>query len=126
MPSGWYITVYRQADEGAEPSTAESLLGTRLAVWQSDASGLGWIEALVASGRARSLGGNGYPNLYTATAAELIPRVRKGPPRGRRVWSAGEHDVLGPGWLGRTVIDEAAIEQCRPEEWPVIEAWDES
>jgi hypothetical protein len=31
-----------------------------------------------------------------------------------------------PWWEGKTTIDEAALDSCDPEEWLLVEAWDES
>ncbi len=72
------------------------------------------------------LGGNGYPCWYTATAQQLIPFVMNEPPHAHRVWGSGPYDILGDGWEGKTVIDSAAIADCRPDEWLLVEAWDES
>lgn len=123
---GWHISIYRQADGGASPVTAESNRGPRLAVWQTGLGGLDWIQELVKAGKAFDLGGNGYPCRFTATAEHLIPRLDDGPPKARQIWAFGEHDVLTEKWEGKTVIDRAASAVCRPDEWLLIEAWDES
>jgi hypothetical protein len=31
-----------------------------------------------------------------------------------------------PGYLGRTTVDEGALNKCADDEWLYIEAWDES
>jgi hypothetical protein len=33
---------------------------------------------------------------------------------------------VGEGWEGMTVIDATAIARCGPDEWLIIQAWDES
>jgi hypothetical protein len=35
-------------------------------------------------------------------------------------------DVITDKWEGKTVIDGATAAQCRPDEWLIVEAWDES
>ena len=123
---GWHISIYRQTNDGTSPATAESATGPRLAVWQTGLGGLDWVEELVREGKATDLGGNGYPCRYTAAAKNLIPRIIDGPPGARRVWASGEKDILTDKWAGRTVIDHAESAACRPDEWLLIEAWDES
>jgi hypothetical protein len=125
--TGWHLSIYRQAGEhAAMPATAESPRGTRLAVWQAGDKGLRWLDGLVKAGEAISLGGDGYPCRYTATAGVLVPRVLAGPPEARQCWIYGEHDILSMEWAGKTMVDQATAAACRPDEWLLIEAWDES
>jgi hypothetical protein len=123
---GWHISVYRQEDGGAAAATAGSSRGTRLAVWQTGLHGLEWLDELVKSGKAINLGGNGYPLRYTATAEVLVPRIIEKPPEARTPWTSGAGDILTDKWEGKTVIDCAAADECRSEEWLLVEAWDES
>ena len=123
---GWHISIYRQTDDGASPATAESSPGTRVAVWQTGLGGLDWIDELVKAGKAINLGGRGYPSRYTATTENLIPRIGDEPPGARPVWAFGVGDILTEKWVGETLIDHAAAAACRPREWLLIEAWDES
>ena len=123
---GWHIAVYRQVTGGSAPATTESAQGTRLAVWQTGLGGLEWLDELVKAGNAVDLGGNGYPCLYTATAENLIPRIIENPPGARAVWVCGESDILTDKWAGTTVVDKDAAAQCRPDEWLVVVAFDES
>ena len=123
---GWHISIYRQRDGGPSPATTESPDGTRLAVWQTGSGGLDWLDELVTSGKAINLGGNGYPCRYSATAENLIPHIIDGPPYAHRVWVCGKDDILTKEWEGKTVIDREAIVACRPNEWLLVEAWDES
>jgi len=97
-----------------------------LAVWQTGLSGLDWVDELLKAGKAIDLGGHGYPCRYTATAENLIPRIVDEPPGARRIWTSGLGDILSEKWEGKTVIDRAAAACCRPDEWLLIEAWDES
>jgi hypothetical protein len=123
---GWHISVYRQGDGGASPASANCPHGTRIAVWQTDWDGLQWINELVEANRAINLGGNGYPCRYTGTAEHIVPRVLDGSPGAKPVWTCDEFDILTEKWEGRTVIDVAVAKQCRPDEWLLVEAWDES
>ena len=126
---GWNISVHRQKNGGAAPATkAKSYLdhGPQVAVWQTSLFGLDWIEELVKDGKAIWIAGGGYPNQYTATAKNIIPTVLKGPPRANAVWACGSHDIIYSWWAGKTVIDQPLAEACRPDEWLLIEAWDES
>lgn len=123
---GWHISVYKQGESSASPATAQTSAGARLAVWQTGIGGLHWLDELVEAGKAIDLGGNGYPCRYTATAEHLIPRVIDGPPQARNTWMREASDVVTDQWAGRTIVDHAAAAQCRPEEWLLVEAWDES
>ena len=123
---GWHISVFRQTDGGLLPAVADTATGKRLAVWQTGPYGLRWLEELIASGRATDLDGNGYPNRYTAQAQFLIPIIVAGPLEAHRRWVHEADDVILPGWEGKTVIDQATVDECRPDEWLLVVAWDES
>ncbi|MGH9752600.1 MAG: hypothetical protein ACREA2_07435 [Blastocatellia bacterium] len=97
-----------------------------MAIWQARLEGLDWIDELVEAGKAIDLGGNGYPIWYTATAENLIPRIIDEPPAARKAWIFDEGDIILEGWEGKTVIDRDVIAACRPDEWLLIVAWDES
>ena len=123
---GFHISIYRQPGGGAAPATAESPEGQRLAVWQTGLFGLNWLDELVEQGKAINLGVSGLRGRYTATAAHLLPRIADEPPGAKEIWSAGPYDILTEKWDGRTVIDHAAVTACRPDEWLIVQAWDES
>ena len=118
--------LYRQPDGGAFPATFESPGGDRLAVWQTDVWGLDWIKGLVTGGRAMDLGGVGFPTRYTATAECISPQFSGEPPRAHLVWTREVGDTVNEKWAGRTVIDDDVVAACSPDEWLLIEAWDES
>jgi hypothetical protein len=123
---GWHISIYRQKDGGRSPATHEKEKGTRLAVWQADVGGLKWIHELVKAGKAIDLLGNGYPNRYTAVAGNLTPYISETPPLAREHWLLEAGDIVTDQWVGKTATDPAEISQCHPDEWLLIEAWDES
>ena len=122
---GWHISVYRQLDDRSRPAKVGSARGTRLAVWQTGLDGLDWIEE-VARSRGYNLGGNGYPCRYTAQVRDVLPPILAGPPSARNPWRSDPGDILGPNWVGHTLIDHGLARACDPEEWLLIEAWDES
>ncbi len=126
MPLGWHISIYRQQNDGTTPAVFGAPQGTRLAVWQTGLGGLGWLDELVKQQKAIDLGGNGYPMEYTAMAAHIIPQLRDDPPEAKPVWIFDEGDIILAGWLGKTTKDPEAMDACRPDEWLLIQAWDES
>ena len=123
---GYHVSVYRQAFARSTPAREDSEYGPRLAVWQGYAV-LGWIDELADTADGVSLGGDGYPLRYTARASAVIPVVLAGPPGANEVWSFGPTDIIDfSKWPGRTTVDQEAIASCDPDEWLLIEAWDES
>jgi hypothetical protein len=142
---GWHVSVYRLVprDQPAAPAATGQLTthrltleamdslrgqftaGDRLAVWQSGAGGLRWVDELVGSGAAIASGTNGYPSVFYAQAADVLGRLDS-PPGASETWISGPGDILGEKWAGRTVTDPVAIAACAPGEWLLIEAWDES
>lgn len=123
---GWNFSVFRQRDGGAHQAAFDTKEGPRLANWQTGLDGLDWLDALVKEGNAVFLGGNGYPLLYTVQAGVILPRIRIGPPEANPEWTIPEGSILLPGYLGRTTLDEQLIAACSPEEWLIVEVWDES
>lgn len=125
MMLGWNISVYR-LEQGAVRATTKSPTGVRLAVWQTGLDGLDWIDELVKQGKAMNLGGNGYPCRFTATAEHLIPHFVNGVPEAHSTWSFEASDILLKEWEGKTAVDQTALAACRPDEWLLLVAWDES
>lgn len=123
---GWFILVSRQVDGGTHPATSSSEHHDAIAGWQADLGGLGWINALVTDSKAIKLGGNGYPFWYTAQAKHVRPSLYPAPPFANPVWACGPSDIITSKWRGKTFLDHEALDQCAPEEWLLIEAWDES
>ena len=104
---GWHLKIYRQADGGASPATAQSSHGNHFASWGEEK--LAWLDELVKAGEAIDLGGDGYPCRYTAAAEHLIPLIT---------------DTLTG--VRNKVVNAAEVTRCRPEEWLLVEAWDQS
>lgn len=123
---GWMITVYRQADGGGRAASRRSRQGVQVARWQGGLQACQWLLDLVPTGAAVDLGGNGYPSTLTAKAGAVLPVVRLGPPHENETWRADPHDILGPGWVGHTIVDEDEAARCHDDEWLIVEIWDES
>ena len=126
MPLGRHIGVYRQQNERSGPASFGAAHGARLAIWQTGLGGLRWLDDLVKEKKAIDLGGNGYPTEYTAVASHIIPRLRDDPPETKPVWTFDAGDIITAEWLGKTTKDPEAMEFCRPDEWLIVQAWDES
>jgi hypothetical protein len=120
------VSVYRQTNDGSSPATAESSYGTRVAGWHE--TWFYWMYELVESGKAIDLGGNGYPSLYTARAEDLIAQIPSCSDD-----ETPEHRVI-VRLKGRVVgssppqheFDPAVVKACRPDEWLLLVAWDNS
>jgi len=123
---GWHISVFKKKNDKTSPAILNSTQGACIAIWQSGMSGLNWIWDLEKEGKAILLGGNGYPVWYTAEAQNLIPQIIAGPPMAENHWRSEASDILFPGWKGKTEIFHAEIVDCLPDEWLIVEAWDES
>ena len=123
---GYHISIYRQVDGGASAAAFATPHGTRVAVWQTGIGGLDWLSEMLKAGKAIDLGGNGYPYRFTATAENLMPEIGDSPPGARDNWLCGAGDLVTDKWEGKTVIDGSEVNLCRPDEWLLVEAWDES
>jgi hypothetical protein len=123
---GYHISIYK-LQSGAQPApSAKAPRTDRLAVWQTGIGGLDWIDDLVKKGAAVSLGAFGYPTTYTAKIQDVRPRILDGPPDANEVWGYDPGDILTDKWCGKTTIDRGALDACSPNEWILVEAWDES
>ena len=125
---GWHVSVYRQPDGGHSPATFESPHGARIAVWQTDVDGLDWLDELVKQSKAINIGGSGYPNRYTAQAEILVPHILRGAFPANRTWVIPEGSFFPDpsAYVGKTRVDQESAQECRPDEWLLVEAWDES
>lgn len=123
---GWMIAVHRQASRRSRPAKPASSLGPLVAQWQGGVNAVDWLRALTSTGDAVDLGGNGYPFRLTATAGAVLPVVEAGPPHEQPVWHTDTGDVLTNAWVGHTVFDVEVARACAPNEWLIVEIWDES
>lgn len=97
---GWQIIIRKESAENS------------LASWTSGLSGTDWLDKLVKEGRAKDLGGNGYPNNYSANASEILPLL-----------TDESINLIGSGNV-RFKIDQ--ITNCPMDATLIIEAWDQS
>ena len=123
---GWDIFVRRQQENRTSPIANSGLyiFGSFeasaiasfpvVANWQTDSSGLNWLDALVEKGTALLLATNsGYPYYYAAKAEDVIPII---------IYNAPHEKT--PGKRGR--IDRMEVAKIEPDEWLAVEAWDQS
>ena len=114
---GWEVFVYRHAE--ARP---ENLL----ARWTSRSVGVDWIDRLVREGRAFDLGGNGYPCLYRASAAVLLPVVA-GTKLGKSFpASTLPQEAVFPADFSAIVWNLEHLKACEPDEVLLVRAFDQS
>ena len=126
MPLGWHISVYQQQTDGLAPAAFGAPRGARLTGWQTGLGGLDWFNELVKTEKAIQLSWNGYPMEYTAMAIHIVSRLRGDPPLAKPYWTVDKGDIITSEWLGKTTKDLEAMDACRPDEWLIIVAWDES
>ena len=115
---GWQVIVKKESD----PDQA----GQSLMSWSTGIGGLSWLDELAKQGLAQDLGGNGYPNRYSAKAAVLLPRVVPVLPNYEGKFVIGDDYVLAGGEHWGIKLNQSKIDACSPEETLIIEAWDES
>lgn len=97
---GWQIIIRKESAE------------TSLASWTAGLGGTEWLDALVRENKAKNLGGNGYPNSYSAKGNEILPLLMP-----ESISSIGGANV-------RLKTDQ--ITNCSTDENLIIEAWDQS
>ncbi len=114
---GWDVRVYR------EPKVpgGERIL---LANWDTSVFGTSWIDDLVKQGKAQDLGGDGYPCVYKAPAAVLLPVLRHGLPRHASPPVFGDDYATPAGWSGKLKLNEKEAAACAGDEMLTVEAWD--
>lgn len=126
---GWSITV-RIAPPEPRLATRESILAS----WVCDASGLVWLDPLIAQGKVHQTKRSGYPNEYSGLAQDLLPLIDTGKAMRRRGLGAwvigldeGEEYVIPPEGLVSDVVKYAdRIAACPADQTLMIEAWDQS
>lgn len=108
--SGWWISVSAQTPEECRAAINRAAI---LAIWEEGVEGRRWLEQLVQEGRLIKLRDDGYPNLYTARAGDVLALLeRMHPPHRRRPPS--------------TVIHTDRCLACSADQVLTITAWDES
>lgn len=127
---GWRINVYRLKDPGLlvgqsffwirlrekggrERLRASVTLGDTLATWAGGVGATDWLEHLRIDGHVIEgplMGG--YPVSYFGKARHVVPVILSGPP--------------GERWPMDGDIDAEALVLCSPDDWLLVEAWDQS
>ena len=112
---GWEIFVERERD------------GVTLAAWTVGIDGLNWIHHLESQGLAVAVQQNGYPSKYIVKAQDVLPLLRLGavPPHDSPE-VLGDDYVLPPKFSAKYLLNESELDNCRPEDKIVIDAWDQS
>ena len=129
---GWWIVVSTQAPEERDKADQENRRAAILAQWEAGAEGIRWIERLTAEGKATKLSGFGYPNRYTAKAADVLPLIEGGgiqPPKDG-MWifgiDEGEEYAQPPGWMSKLEVHADRVAACPVGHVLTIDAWDQS
>jgi hypothetical protein len=139
----WLISVYRFGDPALRAQRGDfdamlTLISTdpdlpqatdadqRVARWQTRLGGARWLDALVESRNAAYTSHGGYPNNYLIRCKDFRERLEDGLPEERDIWVVGAADILTEDWLGKTTIDSDELQRCDPDEWLLVEVWDES
>ena len=118
------------------PDKADRLFGRDahapfvLATWEAGIGGLDWVETLRKAGKATQLKNGGYPNRYTALAADVLPLIQGDgvKPVDDGVWTLGVDQgaeyALPPGWMGQPDLRLDNIRGCPLDATLTIDAWD--
>ena len=119
---GWWIHVAQQTP--AERDAAADDKAAVLADWVTSVFGTEWIKKLVEEGKATQHSHNGYLNLYTAVARDVLPLIAGGPPTHNGPTILGDDYVMPGDWTGNIKIHREKITACPPDQILTIEAWD--
>jgi hypothetical protein len=123
---GIAVNIWRPIDP---PSTPAHMRRGTIGAWEAPGSGmagLGWLELLVANGRASFLGGAGYPYTYRIKASVLAEALQAGAP----YTTPRDQLIVGEDYVARSEtirdfrIDWTALHECPPDEELFLEAWD--
>ena len=117
---GWWIVVAAQTPE--ERDRAIDTKPAVLANWEVGPGGIEWLHQLVKAGRASQLSFSGYPNRYTAKAANVLPLLAGGPPAHRGPPIIGDDYVMPANWKGNVIFHQDKIEVCPPDQVLTIDA----
>lgn len=129
---GWWIVVSTHGPEERDKTDQESRRAAILAQWEAGAEGIRWIEHLSIEGKATKLSGSGYPNRYTAKAADVLPLIEGGgiqPPKdGMWVFGIDESEEYAqpPGWMSKLEVHADRVAACPVGHVLTIDAWNQS
>ncbi|MFC7410392.1 hypothetical protein [Hydrogenophaga atypica] len=124
---GWWFIVSTQTPDEIDQADQINRRAAALAQWEIRADGIRWIEDLVQAGKATKLSGSGYPNRYTALAADVLPLIsaRYATPASLARLSLADDEYV-PLWKQHKLIEWQVerIEACPPEKLLTIVVWD--
>lgn len=118
---GWSINIWRQLDP---PDTPAFKRRGFIAGWKTTLEGIKWLNALVAEGKAKNLGGDGYPLTYKTSTSVIAAQLATEPPKHPGPVTIGEDYYLPSEWTGDFELDKSELARCSPDEELLIEAWD--
>ena len=97
-----------------------------LASWQTGPGGLHWLRKLVAQDKAINIGGNGYPDLYSITKRDFDQLFENQEPSQKNFVIIGDDYVIENHKFWGVKIDLDLLNLISPDEWLIVEVWDES
>lgn len=123
---GWWIVVSTQTPEERDRADQDTRRAAILAQWEAGAEGIRWVERLTEAGRATKLAGGGYPNRYTARAADVLPLFGMAPPPPQSPLIVGDDYAMPANWRGKIDMHADRCAACAPDQLLTIDAWDQS
>ena len=94
--------------------------------WRAGIGGYDWIKVLVKEDKAKALGGNGYPFLFSAKFNILQPVILNGAPSHTGPMIIGDDYVLPRNYLESPTVNKANLLKCKADDEMFIEVWDMS
>ena len=122
---GWEIFIHRLDSS----QTLESRQFTQASVvtkWRAGIGGYDWIKVLAKEDKAKALGGNGYPFMFSAKFNILQPIILNGAPSHNGLMMIGDDYVLPKNYLESPTVNEANLLKCQPDDDMFIAVWDMS
>jgi len=119
---GWEIVISEKPPDDLELIKSKDLIVR----WTTGVMGARWLDEMVISNDALDLGGNGYPNLYSATVKAVLAKVSGNPVNWNDREIIGDDYVLGKGLIGGQAIDLSVLTPYSADQALLIEVWDQS
>lgn len=121
---GWGIVILALTPEERDNADQETLRAATLAQWETGAWGIEWIERMAQDGKAVKMLAYGYPNRYTAKAADVLHLLNAPPelPAGPLV--VGDDYALPANWRGAINLYADRVDACPADLMLTIDAWD--
>lgn len=123
---GWEVFIHTEFTESTDIADwhwpkDENVLAT----WHTSVRGVDWARELATEGKARFLGGAGYPIRFWAKVKDVLPLIQNGPPSHTGPTVIGENYVTPGGWNSEATIRFEKFAQLSPDTTIIIDAWDE-